>query len=194
MPIIGNGDVLDPSDFYTQIRDTGVTTCMIARGILYKPWLCDEIKAGHAIDKSARERLDIYRTFCRHGLEYWGTDQMGVDRTRRFLLEMLSFTHRYVPHGLLALPPQRMNLRPQPYRGRDDLETLLGSGESTDWVRITEMLLGPVRAGFRFVPKHLANTFGSGTTAAAGAVGESVSGDSSLQGLGYGSEVGQDWG
>ncbi|KAA0168596.1 hypothetical protein FNF31_00476 [Cafeteria roenbergensis] len=184
LPIIGNGDVLDPSDFHSHIAATGVVTCMLGRGILYKPWLCEEIKAGVAIDKSARERLDMYRDFCRYGLEYWGTDQLGVDRTRRFLLELLSFTHRYVPFGLLALPPQRMNLRPQAYRGRDDLETLLSSGESADWVRISEMFLGPVRDGFRFVPKHKAKSFGSGSSAVASAAGLAVAADQSLLGLG----------
>jgi tRNA-dihydrouridine synthase 3 len=170
LPIIGNGDVMDPSDFYSHIADTGVTTCLLARGILIKPWLGKEIKEAKVWDISAHERLEIYRKFCRFGLEHWGSDQLGVDRTRRFLLEMLSFTHRYVPYGLLEHPPQRMNLRPEAFRGRDDLETLLSSGNEADWVRISEMFLGPVREGFLFVPKHKANSYGSGSTVAASSV------------------------
>lgn len=51
----------------------------------------------------------------RYGLEHWGSDQMGVNKTRRFLLEWLSFTHRYIPVGLLEVLPQRINERPLPY-------------------------------------------------------------------------------
>ena len=36
VPIIGNGDVLRYPEFYDHIRDTGVTTCMIGRGVLIK--------------------------------------------------------------------------------------------------------------------------------------------------------------
>ena len=44
---------------------------------------------------------------------------------RRFLLEWLSFLHRYVPVGLLEVMPQAMNWRTVHYCGRNDLETLL---------------------------------------------------------------------
>lgn len=49
-----------------------------------------------------------------------------MSRTRRFLLEWMSFLCRYVPVGLLDRP-QNMNQRPLMYVGRSDLETLLGS-------------------------------------------------------------------
>lgn len=48
----------------------------------------------------ATERLDMIRRFVDYGLEHWGSDQQGVNRTRRFLLEWLSFLHRYVPAAL----------------------------------------------------------------------------------------------
>ena len=52
-----------------------------------------------------------------------------------------------------------MNLRPPPFQGRDDLETLLGSPNAGDWVKICEMFLGPAPDGFNFLPKHKANSW-----------------------------------
>jgi tRNA-dihydrouridine synthase 3 len=43
--------------------------------------------------------------------------------------------------------------------GRDDLETLLASHKSSDWIKISEMLLGKVPEGFTFLPKHKANAY-----------------------------------
>ena len=86
----------------------------------------------------------------------------GVETTRRFLLEWLSFLHRYVPVGLLVKPPQRMNERVPDYRGRGDLETLLASPKCSDWIGITEMFLGKVPEGFAFEPKHKAHGYKSG--------------------------------
>lgn len=51
-----------------------------------------------------------------------GADQMGLNKTRRFVAESLSFTHRYVPVGLLERLPTNMNERAFPYKGRDELE------------------------------------------------------------------------
>ena len=104
-------------------------------------------------DISAGERLEIVKRFCDYGLEHWGSDAQGVDRTRRFLLEWLSFLCRYVPVGLLERP-QTMQQRPVAYVGRSELETLLGSRRAEDWIKISEMFLGPVAEGFTFIPKH----------------------------------------
>ena len=110
-------------------------------------------------DISSGERLDILRNFTNYGLEHWGSDWMGVEKTRNFMLQTLSFMHRYVPYGLLERYPVEMWHRPVPFQGRDDLETLMGSPYSEDWVRISEMLLGPVPDGFRFQPKHASNSY-----------------------------------
>lgn len=157
--VVGNGDILSYGDWERSISSTGVSTCLLARGVLVKPWLCTEIKEKRDWDISSKERLEQLQQFCNYGLEHWGSDQSGVNHTRRFLLELLSFTHRYIPIGVLERLPQRMGDRPPYYVGRDDLETLMASPNAQDWVRITEMLLGPVPSDFRFVPKHKSNSY-----------------------------------
>lgn len=67
---------------------------------------------------------------------------IGVETTRHFLLEWLSYTHRYIPVGLLDVIPQRLNWRSPSYFGRDDLETLMASDSAADWVCIVTYL-GP---------------------------------------------------
>ncbi|KAK2087144.1 tRNA-dihydrouridine(47) synthase [NAD(P)(+)]-like protein [Saguinus oedipus] len=129
------------------------------RGALLKPWLFTEIKEQRHWDISSSERLDILRDFTNYGLEHWGSDTQGVEKTRRFLLQWLSFLCRYVPVGLLERLPQRINERPPYYLGRDYLETLMASQKADDWIRISEMLLGPVPPNFTFLPKHKANAY-----------------------------------
>jgi len=61
---------------------------------------------------------------------------------------------------MLEVLPQQMNARPPVFmRGRNDLETLFLSNQSSDWVKVSEMLLGPVPEGFFFEPKHKAKSF-----------------------------------
>lgn len=158
MPLFGNGDILSFEDA-NRAMQTGVAGIMIARGALLKPWLFTEIKEQRHWDISSSERLDILRDFTNYGLEHWGSDTQGVEKTRRFLLEWLSFLCRYVPVGLLERLPQRINERPPYYLGRDYLETLMASQKAADWIRISEMLLGPVPPNFVFLPKHKANAY-----------------------------------
>ncbi|EFB23607.1 hypothetical protein PANDA_017628, partial [Ailuropoda melanoleuca] len=155
MPLFGNGDILSYEDA-NRAMQTGVAGVMVARGALLKPWLFTEIKEQRHWDISSSERLAILQDFTHYGLEHWGSDTQGVEKTRRFLLEWLSFLCRYVRPERL---PQRINERPPYYLGRDYLETLMASQRAADWIRISEMLLGPVPPDFVFLPKHKANAY-----------------------------------
>ena len=175
MYFIGNGDCYSHTDYLDHIQNAGVDSVMVARGALIKPWIFEEIEKGQYIDKSATERLSYVEKFVRYGLEAWGSDEVGVGQTRRFLLEWLSFAHRYVPVGILAHLPPSLQDRPPAYRGRDDMETLLASDNYLDWIKIryvtfptdcfplltfySEMFLGPAHKDFKFMPKHKSNSY-----------------------------------
>lgn len=132
----GNGDILSHVDYNNAIQHAGIDSAMIARGALIKPWIFEEIQSQQYLDKSASERLGYIEQFVRNGLEYWGSDEIGVGNTRRFLLEWLSFSCRYIPVGILEHLPPKFGDRPPAYRGRSDMETLLSSANYKDWIKI----------------------------------------------------------
>ena len=140
---LGNGDIYSHEHYAEHIAHAGVDSCMIARGALMKPWIFEEIAANQYLDKSSTERLVYVEKFCRFGLEAWGSDEIGVGQTRRFLLEWLSFACRYIPVGLLEVLPPQMNDRPPRYKGRDELETLMASDNFRDWIKIRCVVILP---------------------------------------------------
>ncbi|CAM9301113.1 unnamed protein product [Lampetra fluviatilis] len=158
LPLFGNGDVLSYEDM-DLARQTKVAGVMIARGALIKPWIFTEIKGRRHWDISSHERFELLRDFTKYGLEHWGSDTQGVEKTRKFLLEWLSFLCRYIPVGILERVPLKINERPPYYLGRDDMESLMASQNVADWITISEMLLGPVPSSFTFLPKHKANAY-----------------------------------
>ncbi len=144
IPIIGNGDIFSYTDYEEKVlAHEGLSpTAMLGRGALIKPWLPTEIKERRHWDISASERLDFLKDFVRFGLEHWGSDQQGVNTTRRFLLEWLSFLYRYVPVGLLEVLPQSMNQRPPAFMVRIRyivFTTLLSGGTQTQFFQITSV-------------------------------------------------------
>ncbi|KAK0618021.1 hypothetical protein B0T17DRAFT_609206 [Bombardia bombarda] len=159
MYFVGNGDCYSHVDYLDHVDNAKVDSVMIARGAIIKPWIFEEIEKGQYLDKSASERLTYIEKFARYGMEAWGSDELGINYTRRFLLEFLSFFTRYVPIGLLEHLPPNLNERPEAFRGRDDLETLLSSSNYKDWIKISEMFLGPAPTSFNFQPKHKSNSY-----------------------------------
>lgn len=161
LPVIGNGDLFNPLEYSENLEKSGVSSVMLARGALIKPWLFTELKERRLWDISSQERLEFAKDYCNFGLEHWGSDKEGVEKTRKFFLEWHSFLYRYIPVGLLEVSPPRMNHRPQTIQGRNELETLLGSPNVQDWIKISEMFLGPAPSNFVFAPKHRANSYDS---------------------------------
>ncbi|OXB72641.1 UNVERIFIED_CONTAM: hypothetical protein H355_002132 [Colinus virginianus] len=165
MPLFGSTGLARKSWKPFQLMSSGAVASVmmhvlfVRRGALIKPWLFTEIKEQRHWDISSSERFDILRDFTNYGLEHWGSDTQGVEKTRKFLLEWLSFLCRYIPVGLLEHLPQKINERPPYYIGRDYLETLMASQNVDDWIKISELLLGPVPASFTFLPKHKANSY-----------------------------------
>ncbi|KAI9068651.1 zinc finger dihydrouridine synthase [Trametes sanguinea] len=161
VPIFGGGDCFSAEDYWYKMDNYGVDGVMIGRGALIKPWIFTEIKERREWDISSRERLELIRKYAEYGLNHFGSDTAGVNTTRRYLCEALSFQYRYIPIGLLETMPPRINDRAPAFRGRDELETLLASPDSRDWVKISEMFLGPAPESWSFTPKHKSNAYGS---------------------------------
>ncbi|KAJ2919730.1 hypothetical protein MD484_g702, partial [Candolleomyces efflorescens] len=161
VPIFGGGDCFSSQDYWEKVEHSGADGIMIGRGALIKPWIFTEVKERREWDISARERLDLIRDYCEFGLNHFGSDTTGVNATRRYLCEALSFQYRYVPIGLLEVLPPKINERAPAFVGRNDLETLLASPDSQDWVKVSEMFLGPAPETWSFTPKHKSNAYNS---------------------------------
>lgn len=162
IPVIGNGDIMSFEDYQMSLKTAPhVSSVMIGRGALIKPWLFKEIKEEKHYDISSQERFEMLQKYVNYGLNHWGSDTKGVETTRRFFLEWQSFLYRYIPLGILANPPQKIQQRPEndTYKGRDEVETMMSSNKSSDWVKMSEIFLGKVPEGFVFLPKHKANSY-----------------------------------
>lgn len=156
---VGNGDCFTHEQWHAAVSTDGIDSVMVARGALIKPWIFEEVDAQQYLDKSASERLEHLRTFANFAVEHWGLDTYGIENARRFMCEFMSFTHRYIPVGILERLPPRLNQRPPKWKGRNELETLLGSTDYKDWIKVTEMFLGKTSPEFSFVPKHKSNAY-----------------------------------
>jgi len=154
IPVIGNGDLYSFEEYLLRKKNPKISSVMLARGAIIKPWLFTEIKERRHWDISSSERLNLVKDYINFGLEHWGSDSQGVETTRRFFLEWQSFLHRYVPVGLLEVPMKIHQRTATGFYGRDEMETLLASPDIDDWIKISSMFLGPPPSGFTFIPKH----------------------------------------
>lgn len=157
---VGNGDVNNYKQWYDILdNNPDIDSIMIGRAALIKPWIFEEIDAKQNLDKSSQERMDMLKDFAQYSMEHWGTDDYGIQQSRRFFCEFMSFFHRYIPMGICERYPVKLNERPPPWKGRDELETLMGSTNSNDWIKLSEQFFGKADESFNFTPKHKSNSF-----------------------------------
>ena len=97
IPVVGNGDILTPYEARDRMRRSGVTSVMLARGALIKPWLFREIREGQTWLPTAEERFSVIWRFVELLREHFFDDERGRRRALRFLPWHLNFFCRYRP-------------------------------------------------------------------------------------------------
>ena len=97
IPVVGNGDVLAPFEAEARAQRSGVTSVMVGRGALIKPWIFRELRDGASWLPSAEERIGVYYRLTELMREYFGADERGEKRILRFLPWHFGFFSRYRP-------------------------------------------------------------------------------------------------
>ena len=145
VPVIGNGDLLTVWDLHRRRAETAVSSFLVARGALIKPWIFREFALGRPLYPSVAERWTMMRRYVDLALEHFGDDEKGRGRVRRFFLWHLGFWHRYRPwteaEYAAAQPESLMQTRA--YAVEDDpAAALLASPDEADheliWRRVLD--------------------------------------------------------
>lgn len=146
VPVVGNGDILTHYEARRRMEISGVTSVMLARGALVKPWLFREIREGRAWEPSSAERLGVLLRFVELLRDHFGVGEKGVVRTRRFLVWHLDFFSRYRPlpeaeFREAALERPLIHVRHPFGEDLDPLEALLRDPRSESWEALADALL-----------------------------------------------------
>ena len=102
VPVVGNGDILTHYEARERMARSGVTSLMLARGALIKPWLFREIREGRSLFPTPEERLELLWRFVALLRDHFGDSEGARRRVLRFLAWHLGFFCRYRP-----LPEER---------------------------------------------------------------------------------------
>jgi tRNA-dihydrouridine synthase 3 len=97
IPVVGNGDILTHYEARERQARSGVSSLMLARGALIKPWLFREIREGRSWLPGAEERLAVVWRLVELMREHFGHDERGRRRILGFLPWHLDFFSRYRP-------------------------------------------------------------------------------------------------
>lgn len=93
--VIGNGDILTHYEAEARKAQSGVTSLLIGRGALIKPWLFQELKEGRTLNPSPSDEIEIYYRLAQYMKEHFGDDELGMKRIMKFLPWHFNFFHRY---------------------------------------------------------------------------------------------------
>jgi len=97
VPVVGNGDILTHYEARERMARSGVSSVMLARGALIKPWLFREIREGRSWLPTPEERFAVIWRFVGLLREHFGEDERGRRRALGFLPWHLNFFCRYRP-------------------------------------------------------------------------------------------------
>jgi len=88
IPVIVNGDIVDPATATAALEQSGADAVMIGRGAYGRPWLASQIDAALAgremTEPEAEERLDIALTHFDEALAFYG-ERLGLKIFRKHL-------------------------------------------------------------------------------------------------------------
>jgi tRNA-dihydrouridine synthase 3 len=152
VPVVGNGDILTHYEARTRMQRSGVSSLMLARGALIKPWLFREIREGRSWEPTPEQRVGVLWRLVELLLEHFRDDDMGRQRARRFLVWHLDFFNRYRPlpeagYAELSREQPLIHVRHPFGEDLDPLEALLRDGRSEIHEGLADALLAaPDRA------------------------------------------------
>ena len=89
IPVVGNGDIIDPQDGLDMFEQTGCDSIMIGRGAIHSPWIFRDVKSlmNNGIipePPDIGERIDILKQHYLYNVEYKG-ERTGVIEMRKHL-------------------------------------------------------------------------------------------------------------
>eukprot|EP00768_Dysnectes_brevis_P001428 gnl/Dysnectes_brevis/1362_a1531_1241.p1 GENE.gnl/Dysnectes_brevis/1362_a1531_1241~~gnl/Dysnectes_brevis/1362_a1531_1241.p1 ORF type:complete len:525 (+),score=205.30 gnl/Dysnectes_brevis/1362_a1531_1241:55-1629(+) len=159
VPLLGNGDVYMPADV-SHMSGGECEGLLVGRGALVKPWIFQELKEGREIDMTSGARMRMLHEYAGYLLDHFGGDSRNVETARGNFLENWNFMCRYISPALMS-EPHSLNQRAPAFNGRDPMETLMGSEDPNDWVKVSEHLFGTPPIGWSFVPRHKSRGYAS---------------------------------
>ena len=89
IPVVGNGDIVEPQDGIDMFAQTGCDSIMIGRGAIHNPWIFRDIKTlmktgAVPPPPDINERIDILKQHYLYNIEYKG-ERVGVIEMRKHL-------------------------------------------------------------------------------------------------------------